>query len=641
MERVISVDWETFYDKKAEYDIKSLGAWKYCDDSRFDPYLIAVSDGQESWAGQPKDFNWESLRGAILVSHNKAFDAMVYESMVRKGLAPRVEFAAWHCTANLSSYLCNRRSLKDAASFLLGVTLSKETRAYADGKHWADMVTDGKAEEMLAYGRSDALHCQQLWAKYGHLWPDSERRLSAATIEQGDRGIAIDVPLLEKYIVLATQTLQRTEEQLPWMKEGRVATSPKAIAERCRKEGIPGPPVKSHEGGEEAFVQWEALYGPKFSWVAGVADWRSLNKFLKTLHTIQTRLRPDGTLPFSLKYGGAHTLRWSGDSGLNFQNFRKVPLFIGENGLLAPDSGVALDIRRLLIPRPGMRMATSDLAQIEPRCLAWLVGDTAMLASMAAGYSPYEAAARARGEWTKPESLKSGDKALYALKKAQVLALGYGAGPDKFETMAMTLAGLDLSAQDPEFVPVLKENGEPLLDEAGQPVVVSGKGTTAKRIVKEWREANPGVTSLWKQLDTALKSSAGGAFTMTLPSGRDMRYGAVSRECRSVKNLETGKFERKWMTFADIGGRRFSLYGGLICENLVQSTARDVFAEAMLRVEKIPGVHVLFTVHDEIVCEIEEGVKLGDLDKAMSETPEWLPGCPIAAETNEVPHYTK
>ena len=652
---IIAFDTETYYDK--DYSVKTMGPSRYCRDSRFECYMVSVYDGESAWSGHPKDLNWGALSGAVWLSHNQTFDQTVYEEMVKRGQVPAIQRAGWKDTSHLSAYLCNRRSLKEACEFLLGVKLTKDVRDQAKGKRWGDFTSEDR-EAMLNYARSDAVHCYTLWAKYGHLWPEKEQRLSEMTIEQGMRGVQIDTELLKEYIVISTQMLQKTEDLLPWIKEGRPPTSPKAMAEYCRAADIPCAPIKSHfDDGEARYTEWEQAYGKKHPWISNVSSWRSINKFLDSLRTIEERVEEDGILKFGTKYAGAHTLRWAGDAGINFQNFRKVPLFRDEQGLLISDAALlkeisnakslpgfvtaSLDIRKLLVPRPGMRMVVSDLSQIEPRCLAKIVGDDAMLANMAAGYSPYEAAARARGEWTSPEPLKSGDKELYALKKAQILALGYGAGPDKFELMAKELAGLDLSAQDPEFIQTVSETGEPCIGSDGKPIIISGKGSTAKRIVKEWRDANPGVTSLWKQLDTALKNSAGGTFEMELPSGRSMRYGQVRNECRTVRNEETGALERRWVKTADIGGRRYKLYGGALVENLIQAVARDVFCEALLRIEKIPGVHILWTVHDEVVAEIENGVDPEEIDRAMSETPPWFAGCPVSAETQVVSRYTK
>ena len=654
----IALDFETYYSKKDGYGISELGQWKYCDDPQFSPYLISCSDGQETWAGHPRDFNWASLDGAELISHNAAFDRTVYEAGVRKGIFPKIRYVAWHCSANLSSYLCNRRSLKDAASFLLGVELSKETRDYANGKHWEDIVKDGKAEEMLAYARSDAKVCWDLWARYGHLWPEKERALSELTIHQGDRGIQINTELLKEYIVIATQMLAATEETLPWIKEGRPPTSPKAISEKCRAVGIPCPPVKSHfDDGEARFNEWEAAYGGAHKWIANVASWRSINKFLESLHTISGRLDPEGIFRFGLKYFGAHTGRWSGDAGLNLQNLRKVPLFRDENGLLLSDAKrlleiskckgplpsyvtASLDIRALFIPRPGRKMIIGDLSQIEARVLRWLAGDTEMLAKIATGKSVYQAHAEATMGWTGGD-LQTENKDLYALAKARELGLGFGCGWKKFIIVAQAMANLDITKDDPEFVPAVNDAGEPCFDSDGKPILLSGKGYNSQRIVKEYRENNPRVVALWKKLDTALKDSVGGSFEMELPSGRVMRYGQVRRECRTVKDEETGALKKKWLTTADIGGRRFPLYGGLLAENITQATAREIFGEHLLILQNTPGIDTLFSEHDGVICEVDQNVTVRDVKEIMTKSPDWMPGFPCAAKVEEVPCYTK
>lgn len=334
--RIISVDFETEYDTKNGYGIKELGTWKYLHHERFNPYLISVCDGGESWAGETKDFNWDALQGAVLMSHNKYFDAMVQATMVERGMAPKLVVPAWHCTANMSAYLCNRRSLADAVEFLMSVKLDKGVRDRANGKAVADIKAEGWFDDMLRYARSDAFFCYQLFAKHGYKWPEHERRLSEMTIAQGTRGIQIHRQRLDSYIITAHEMLKRAESVLPWVGEGRPPTSPKAIAEHCRACGIPGPPVKSREG-EDAFLDWENTYGLKHQWIANVSNWRSINKFLESLYTIKDRLMPGDVFSFSLKYAGAHTLRWSGDAGFNLQNMRKIPLYRDTNGFLITD----------------------------------------------------------------------------------------------------------------------------------------------------------------------------------------------------------------------------------------------------------------------------------------------------------------
>jgi DNA polymerase len=80
----------------------------------------------------------------------------------------------------------------------------------------------------------------------------------------------------------------------------------------------------------------------------------------------------------------------------------------------------------------------------------------------------------------------------------------------------------------------------------------------------------------------------------------------------------------------------------LAAENLTQGTARDVFGEALLRVErKFP---VCLHVHDELVVAVpdaEAKSAAAEITRLMSLTPEWLPGCPIAAEAVISKHYVK
>jgi len=670
----IGVDFETFYHKKLKYGIEWQGVWKYCDDARFDPYLISVYDGSEAWAGHPRDFNWNSLDGAHLLSHNAQFERTVHAAMVRKNLAPSLNIPRWTCTANMTSYLCNRRALDKATEFLLGVKISKEVRDYADGKHWADIVSDGRADDMLAYGRSDVVYCHGLWTRYGHLWPEWEQRVSELTIRQGMRGIQINVELLKEYIVVATQMLQATERLLPWIEEGRAPTSPKAIAEACRAADIPCPPVQSHfEDGAERMMQWEAAYGPRFPWVVNVSSWRQINKFLDSLQTISERLQDDGIFAFGLKYFGAHTGRWSGAEGFNMQNLRKTPLYRDEAGLLIVDPArlkeierekvlpsyvtFALDIRKLFIPRAGRKMIVCDSSQIEPRCLSWSVQDQAKLDMLRAGKSPYQAHAELTMGWDGGDLKKliaSGRKDLadfYALSKARELGLGFGCGWKKFIFMAMDLAQYDVTKDDPEVTPKLSKTGEPCLDKEGNIIMESGYGFNSKRIVKEWRAANPLIAArdfdhpenngLWARLDEAFKASSGRDFEIELPSGRCLRYGQVRRECRTEQDEDTGAFVRRWVTTANIGGRRFVIYGGKLTENMIQAFARDVFAQQLLELDNTPGIATLFSSHDEAILEADNHITEADVQTIMSKAPDWAPGLPVAAEAKEVPHYVK
>lgn len=663
MNNAVAVDYETFYSKKLGYTVKKMSSEQYCSHKLFDPYMIAVCDGANSWSGAPKDLNWNALEDKLWLSHNRGFDNTVYNEQVKRGQVPLVRRAGWECTANLTAYLCNRRSLDQAVEHLYKIKVDKGARSDADGKHWTDYPVNERTR-MLEYAKGDAVWCHKLWTHYGCRWPQFERDCSNLTIDQGMRGVQINVDLLNIYIMQLHEMKSTTEKLLPWLDDsgddwddtGDFAdnlkpTSTKCIAEQCRRSKIPCPPVKSREG-EEAFEEWEATYGAQHSWIAALSSWRSINKMYGMVCVIKERLRPDGSLAFGSKYFGAHTGRVSGEQRVNMYNMRKLPVICTTQGLMemnerrvmsAVDSHAetekwpewvryAIDFRYLIIPRAGKKMIISDLSQIEPRILAWLSGDRAMLKLLETGMSIYEAHARTKMGWT-GGNLKKENAATYALAKANVLALGYQAGWQKYIIMAYNYTRLDITADDPEWV----EESNPF---TGEITRVSGYGHRARATVRDFRASNKPITDLWNKLDCAFKQSIGSDFVLTLPSGRRMVYEDVRCSTRIVANKETGKPERKSEFTAVTGGKRVAYYGGKLTENATQATARDVFMEHTLAMER-NGWNSLFGVYDESVLEVDKDVTVCDVENAMSQTPEWMPGLPVGAEAHESPCYKK
>lgn len=217
MSNVVSVDFETHYGKG--YSIKTMIAEQYVRHSRFDPYMLTVCDGSESWAGSPKNFNWDALARKTLVSHNRYFDNSVYNEMVRRNWVPQITPAAWHCTSNLTSYICNRRALDQAVEYLYKIKLSKSARADAEDKNWPADFSFAEQATMLEYARGDAVWCWRLWNDFSSRWPEHEQRLSNLTIEQGMRGVQVDRAMLDGYILATHEMKLATEKLLPWLKD--------------------------------------------------------------------------------------------------------------------------------------------------------------------------------------------------------------------------------------------------------------------------------------------------------------------------------------------------------------------------------------------------------------------------------------
>ena len=79
---------------------------------------------------------------------------------------------------------------------------------------------------------------------------------------------------------------------------------------------------------------------------------------------------------------------------------------------------------------------------------------------------------------------------------------------------------------------------------------------------------------------------------------------------------------------------REDLWGGLLTENVVQATARELIADAMVKLHD-RGVALLLTIHDELVAEApaDDITTLhGAMSECMLDTPHWATGLPIAVE---------
>lgn len=638
----ITVDFETFYDK----DLTVVGACpeSYCLEGvrqgRFNVLLVSAADETDAWAGPPSEFDWSRLDrpSAEFVFHNARFDLAVWHTAHQLGIIPvppppadRVQ-----CSADMTAFFTSGayRNLAGAAKEFLGVEVSKDPRSKAKGKTLAEM-TEEERKTFLEYAKNDARLTYNLWVKLHQKWPQKERELARLTRKQGQYGLCIDKELLAKYLTLVALAKSKVEGLIPWSKEN-APTSPKAFAECCRKVGIPPPPVKTKNPTD--FTAWETAYAKQHPFIVAVSAWRKLSKLLASLEQIRQRTFDDGGLPvfhIGLKYFGAHTGRWSGEAGFNIQNIRKEALSIREDGTpvlpvsvfesSAPE--VSVDVRRLFVASPGHRLVIADLAQIEPRVLAWLSGDFELLDTLRQGQSLYEAHARKTMGW-KGGKLKEEDPKLYALAKARVLGLGYGCGWKKFIDVAKILAGLDLTEDDPEK--------ETYVDAyTGEVCERDGYGATARRIVKDFRESNPKILALWRRLEQGLKNSVGGDFIVELPSWRSLTY-------KNVRQVEyrTEDGGLRTSLWAVAGGRLQEFFGGKLTENLVQATARDVFGEILLRLDKA-GIQSLFSVHDEVVLDVPDSVPLDYVRDLMVSPIDWMPELPIEIEATESRHYKK
>jgi DNA polymerase I-like protein with 3'-5' exonuclease and polymerase domains len=575
-----AIDFETFYSRDCSITVQGL--YHYLTHPQFDAYLVSVvGDDGTKLCEHPSKIPWARLagEGSLWISHNAAFDAAVYAFLRDTGVVPNVNPEKWHCSADLSAFLGAPRSLKEASATLLRRDLSKDVRDKMRGKNWNEMDDDFK-NDVIAYALDDSTYCLQIWKKYSHLWPEWERKLSDHTRLMGWGGVPLNKDAAEKGIRALRTMIWEAEQQIPWVSgdEDGPVISHKRLAEQCAKSGIECP--KSLAMDSEECTAWEDTHGETYPWVSAMRQWRRCNMLLKKLENMATRVRPDGRMGFGLKYFGSHTGRWSGDAGVNMQNLPRGEMF-----------GVSV---RHLIEAPANRtLVTADLSQIEPRCLAWMAGDESLLEIIRNSSDFYEAQARAWGLWTEEGSMKENGPSTRHMVKQLNLGLGYGMSAAKFSAVA----NMDMEE--------------------------------AERLTNLYRYRNPKILNLWKALEANMRACNGHDFELEMPSGRLMRYRNVSTYGGlSAEICQGGRMLR----------RKF--WGGSLCENLIQSAARDVFANRVLAIEEA-GYDVINTVHDEVIIEADENIDTAEIELIMATTPEWMPGLPVMSDVKKTKNYTK
>lgn len=92
------------------------------------------------------------------------------------------------------------------------------------------------------------------------------------------------------------------------------------------------------------------------------------------------------------------------------------------------------------------------------------------------------------------------------------------------------------------------------------------------------------------------------------------------------------EMEKKWL--------RLESYGPKFVENIVQATARDILAEAMLRLNAA-GYRIVMHVHDEAVIEAPPDTSLENICSVMGQTPTWASGLLLRADGYVCDFYKK
>lgn len=586
--RTYAIDFESTYS--AECSITTLGPRGYFSHPDFDAYMVTVvGDDGFVYAGNPRSLDWSMFDGATLLSHNASFDESLYLYGVSQGWFGSCLPAEWHCTADMVAFLGLPRALKNASATVFGLTVDKTVRDNMKGKRWETMSEEFRAE-VTEYAIKDSELCLRLWQELGAKWPQREREISALNRKVGQRGLPMDVELLQNNLALIKTALFEAEQVIPWTKD-HTPLSRKAFNEQCRKQGIV-PPSSLAQDNEDA-DKWFAAHQQACPWARAVQDYRRINAFMRKLEAFEAGTMSDGRYYGGLMYFGSTTGRFSGSGGnANLQN-------------LPRDEKFGVNFRHMIRPAAGKKLVVVDLSQIEVRTLCWLAKDTKALDLIRDSEDIYHAFGVLLGLHDPANGqLKEFNKALRHKVKSIVLGCGYGMGPDKFSAFS----GMEL--------------------EEAQAAVQTYR-QRMKKIVALWDYYNEGLTVAY---------ALGEPFTIDLPSGRALNYGKLKR-MRDARGRF--RFIGKVVRFGQL--RDFPLYGGIGCENASQGLARDIFSDMLLRIEAA-GHKTILHVHDEVVieCAEEEAEKvLAECLEIMSTPPAWIPDIPVSAEGEILDFYSK
>lgn len=645
MGRELSIDLESFSD----VDLIKCGVYAYADSPAFEILLFAYSfDGGKTQIidlAQGEKLPAEVEEAIFDVSVTKtAYNANFERTCLSKYFGRYIPPESWHCSAVQAAMLALPRSLED-----VGRVLGLDEQKMKEGKELIRYFCVPCKPTKANGGRTRNLPCHapekwELFKTYCkrdvdveksirrklHNFPIPESEMELYRLDQriNDRGVLVDMGLVEQAIAcerLHKEVVTKRAYELTGLENPNSVAQLKGWlgdmgmeAESLSKKAV-AEMIAETDGEVEELLKLRLLMAKT-----------SVKKYEAMERSVCSDGRVHGMLMF---YGANRSGRWSGKN-VQIQNLPKndIPDLelareLVKHGrfedieLLYDSTPNVLSelIRTAFIPKPGCRFVVADFSAIEARVMGWLSGEEWVLDVFRGDGKLYEMTASRMFGIPMAEIVKGSSER--AKGKVASLACQYGGSTGALVSMG----ALDMGLTEDELPP----------------------------LVAAWRKANPHMVQFWWDVDAAAvkavkekqKTKAGkiifeyksGILFITLPSGRKLSYVkprmAVNRFGRDGLTYEGISENKKWS--------RIETYGPKLVENIVQGTARDLLAEAMLRVEK-KGYPIVMHCHDEIIAEVPEGTgSVDEMCEVMAVQPEWAEGLPLRADGYQCNFYQK
>lgn len=659
------IDIETY----CEADIKKCGLYRYVSDPSFEILLIAWATDEGSGFGETKladlasgdSFPQELLddfkdSNVTLIAHNAAFERVSFSRYLQQHypgqyLKPGTFLSPnnWICTMVMAASLTLPMALKDVGE-VLRTTQQKDE----EGKRLIKLFSAPCKPTKSNGGRTRNLphHLPEDWAKFKYYciqdvntevdiykrlkrfpMPDREWHHYRVNERINDRGVRIDTKLVRQAItcdLLLSDAMTTKAYELTGLENPNSVSQLKTwLDERGISMDTLGKKNVTEMIGEldKNGVDAEAMDMLKLRLQMAKS---SVKKYQAAERCVCPDGRARGLFQF---YGASRTGRYSGRN-IQLQNlpqnhistldqarelvkmgcFDMVESIYGNT----PDVLSQL-IRTMLIPKEGCEFIVADFSAIEARVLAWEAGEQWVLDAFQNGEDLYCATASQMFHVPVVKHGINGD--LRQKGKIATLACGYGGSSGALISMGALQMGL-------------KEEELP-------------------EIIDSWREANPKIVQYWWDVEKAAMQAFktgerqdigkisfvfySGTLWMVLPSGRKLAY--------LKPKQQPNRFGRMSLTYEGVGQNhkwaRQETYSGRLVENATQAIARDILAEAMVRIED-KGLNIVAHVHDEVIIETpKDKYTVDEICKLMATNPDWCGGLPLAAAGYKGDYYFK
>lgn len=625
----LSCDIETFSD----VDLIRCGVYKYADSPNFEMLLFAyaVDDGDvhiiDIAGGEelPEEII-QAIKSDTVVktAYNAQFERVCLSRYLKLPDGEYLNPQSWYCTAVQAAELALPLSLADVGS-VLGLERQKMTEGKELIKYFCVPCKPTKSngnrtrnrpchdinkwETFKKYCMRDVDVERQIADKL-KMYPisDEEHRLYVLDQIINDRGVLVDSELAEQavklnsiqtavaveqaYMITGLENPNSVTQLKQWLKENGVeieSLSKKAVKSLADET----------DGDVSEMLKLRLLMAKT-----------SVKKYEAVIRSVCSDNRVHGMMRFC---GANRTGRWSGNI-LQPQNLPQnhLPDLTLARDIVKDGDFEMLDmmfgnvpnvlselIRTVLIPKPNHRFIVADFSAIEARVLAWIAGEQWRIDTFKNGGDIY--CASASKMFKVPVEKHGVNGELRQKGKISELACGYGGSVGALKNMG----AVEMGVQENEL----------------------------QGLINDWRNANPHIVRFWYEVGNAAMKAIKekttvplgklvfayerGILFIRLPSGRRLSY---------IKpRIGTNRFGGDSITYMGINSAkkwdRLETFGGKLTENIVQGTARDLLANALINAANA-GYDTVFHVHDEIICEVPNGYgSVDELCKLMCINP--------------------